>query len=138
MTSRARVVLDSNTLVSGLYRAGYSRTVLLKAIHDGEITMIISPFILSEVQKALLKKLKWSSDRVDEVLSEFSQAAIVVNPSPTLSMLRHAGDNRVLECAIEGSAQYIVTGDHEFLRLNHYEGIAILSARQFLDVLGGL
>ena len=42
-------------------------------------------------------------------------------------------DNRVLECAVKGSADYIVTGDRHLLRLGSYEAIAIVTVRQFLD-----
>ena len=45
-------------------------------------------------------------------------------------------DNRVLECAIEAGAQVIVTGDAHLLKLEKYEGIAILTPRQFLGNSG--
>jgi predicted nucleic acid-binding protein len=42
-------------------------------------------------------------------------------------------DNRVLECAVKGSADYIVTGDRHLLKLGSYEASAIVTVRQFLD-----
>jgi predicted nucleic acid-binding protein len=47
-------------------------------------------------------------------------------------------DNRYLECAIEGSADYLVTGDRRLLDLGSYEHVRIVSARGFLAVLSEL
>jgi uncharacterized protein len=47
--------------------------------------------------------------------------------------LRMTDDNRVLECAVKGSAHYIVTGDRHLLKLGTYESISIVTVRQFLD-----
>ena len=42
-------------------------------------------------------------------------------------------DDRVLECAVKGNADYIVTGDRHLLKLASYQVIAIVTVRQFLD-----
>ena len=47
-------------------------------------------------------------------------------------------DDRVLECAIAGRANYLVSGDRHLLKLSRFEGVAILSVRQFMDVLDPL
>jgi predicted nucleic acid-binding protein len=42
-------------------------------------------------------------------------------------------DNRVLECAVKGGAELIVSGDRHLLKLAQYRGIAIVTVRQFLE-----
>jgi predicted nucleic acid-binding protein len=51
-------------------------------------------------------------------------------------MLTDEPDNRVLECASAAGADLIVTGDREMLSLGAWEGIEIVSLRQFVDRLG--
>jgi predicted nucleic acid-binding protein len=57
----------------------------------------------------------------------------MVAPRRKLAILDDEPDNRILECAVTGDADIIVTGDHAMLRLQKFQGIRILSLRQFLD-----
>ena len=52
---------------------------------------------------------------------------------PTLVVLDDEPDNRILECAVAGPADIIVTGDRVMLNLKTYQQIRMLSLRQFLD-----
>jgi hypothetical protein len=45
-------------------------------------------------------------------------------------------DNKFLECALDGDADIVVSGDEHLLRIEQYQGIRILSVRQFLKLLG--
>jgi uncharacterized protein len=57
-----------------------------------------------------------------------------VEPPETLSVIAEdPDDNRVLECAVQGEAEVIVTGDKHLLKLANYQGISIVSVRQFLE-----
>jgi predicted nucleic acid-binding protein len=44
-------------------------------------------------------------------------------------------DNRFLECAFEGEADYLVTGDQDLLNVGQFQKITILTPREFLRVL---
>lgn len=44
----------------------------------------------------------------------------------------HESDNRVLEAAVEGAADYIVSGDDHLLTLGTFERIPILAPREFV------
>ena len=44
-------------------------------------------------------------------------------------------DNKFLACALEGEAAYIVSGDNHLLKLKHYKGIQIVTARSFLEII---
>jgi predicted nucleic acid-binding protein len=48
---------------------------------------------------------------------------------------RDPSDNRLLEAALEGEADYIVSGDRDLLDLGSYEGIGIITPARFLAIL---
>ena len=60
--------------------------------------------------------------------------AKVVEPREPLSVISDdPDDNRVLECAVKGEADVIVSGDRHLLNLANYQGISIVTVRQFLE-----
>lgn len=133
-----RAVLDTNTLVSALSFGGSPREVLELA-RENKIMMIASPFIFDELRGVLKNKLKRPPIQIEDIIAELSLFAAIVNPSAIVSVFpKHNADNRILECALEGKAEFIITGDHGFLRLRQHKEIAILSAPRFLDTIKGL
>jgi predicted nucleic acid-binding protein len=62
-----------------------------------------------------------------------SELGEVIAPHEKIAVLGDEPDNRILECAVSGHADVIVTGDRAMLNLKKYTGIRILSLRQFLD-----
>jgi hypothetical protein len=55
----------------------------------------------------------------------------------TLDVIREdPPDNRILECAVEGRANLIVSGDRHLRRLKIYQGIPIVRPIDFLRTLG--
>jgi predicted nucleic acid-binding protein len=67
------------------------------------------------------------------VLGEMGE---IVNPSRRLTVFRDEPDNRILECAVEGKAVVIVTGDKAMLALGEYQGIRLISLAEYLDRRG--
>jgi uncharacterized protein len=62
--------------------------------------------------------------------------ALVVEPNVVLDIVgEDPDDNRVLECAVTGEANYVVTGDRHLLKFGSIEGIPILTTRQFMDIV---
>lgn len=62
--------------------------------------------------------------------------AIVVEPNVEIAAIdRDPSDKRYLECAVEGGASYVVSGDRHLLDLEGFEGIVILSPAAFVAVL---
>ena len=110
-----RVVLDTNVIVSGLNFPGNERLVLELALR-GRFELCLSPFILDEVAGVLVRKFDWTEERSSQALRELEDAATVVEPLRLPEMIEggHA-DNRILECAVEVSADYLVTGDRRHL-----------------------
>ncbi len=62
--------------------------------------------------------------------------SIVVTPAERIEVIeRDLDDNRILECAVEGNANYIISGDRHLLDLGRYRGIEIITTSEFLALL---
>jgi len=131
-----RVVLDTNVLISAILFGGKPRQILEKAIR-GEIQLCISEPILEELRGVLRRpKFDYSPEAVQVILTELMGTADFINPSETLNIVpEDPEDNRILECAVEAEANYIVTGDIHLLRLGSYQDIKVLNAVAFLEEL---
>jgi uncharacterized protein len=71
------------------------------------------------------------------IRSRLESVAVIVEPDFELRAVPDdPDDNRVLECAVAGKADVIVSGDRHFLRLGSHAGIVIVTARQFLESAG--
>ena len=131
-----KVVLDTNILISAILFGGNPRKILEKAIR-GEIRLCISELILEELSGVLRRsKFDTSPERVQFILTELTGISDFVNPSETISLvLEDPDDNRILECAVEAKANYIITGDFHLLKLSRYRDIEIVNAFTFLEKL---
>ena len=133
-----RVVLDTNVIVSGLNFPGNERLVLDLAIR-GRFELYLSPFILQEVAGVLVRKFGWAEERSSQALRALRDAATVIEPRRLPEVIQgDRVDNRILECAVEAFADYLVTGDRRhLLPLQEHRGVRILNAPRFLSSLGG-
>ncbi len=141
--TKPRTVLDTNVLVSGtIVRHGFPARILASAV-SGRIRVLVSPYLLAESLAVaqcphIAKKYTKLPDRLD-IIRRFIQAnALSVSPSPINPVIRDdPKDDAILACASEGKAHYIVSGDEHLLQLGDYQGIKILSPRDFVvKVLG--
>ena len=131
-----RVVLDTNVIVSGLNFPGNERLVLELALR-GRFELCLSPFILEEVSEVLRRKFDWAEERSSQALRALGDGATVIEPRRLPEVIEggHA-DNRILECAVEATADYVVTGDRRhLLPLGEHQGARILNAPRFLSAL---
>jgi putative PIN family toxin of toxin-antitoxin system len=130
-----RVVVDTNVLISGLIFGGLPRE-LVDAALDGAFLLITSPILLDELQDKLRDKFKFSKHDLRELTADVRQCALIVTPSIFLSVIEDdPDDDRVLECALAGEADYIVSGDRHLLDLKFYRNVSIVSVRDFMDAM---
>ena len=132
-----RVVLDTNVVVSGLNFPGNERLVLELALR-GRFEWYLSIFILDEVTGVLGRKFGWDEARTSEALRTLTKAANVIDPRKLPDVIEaNEADNRILECAVEASADYLITGDRRhLLPLGEHRGVRMLNAPRFLAILG--
>jgi uncharacterized protein len=130
-----RVVLDTNVFLSALTFGGKPEVVFEMA-RSGKIQLVVSASILAELASILRGKFAWDDEDVREALMVVGRHAELVKPGLRLQVLEDDADNRILECAVEGRADWIVSGDHHLLDLKEFQGIPIVRVSAFLSIMG--
>lgn len=133
---KVRVVIDTNVYISGLIFTGKPNEVLELMIKE-KIEVYISPFILEEVETILKKTFGWDEKQVKKALNQIKRKVTQIQPKAKVSIVKQKdSDNRIIECAIESKAQYLVSGDAKhLLPLKQYRGVKIVSPANFLEAM---
>jgi putative PIN family toxin of toxin-antitoxin system len=98
--------------------------------------LVTSPALLDELDEKLRLKFKVSAEDADVIRARIQINALVVEPGIVLNIVSDdPDDNRVLEAAVAGKADYVVSGDRHLLKVGSVEGIPILTTRQFMDIV---
>lgn len=131
------IVCDTNVLISALLFPGGAPDKLFQRILAGRLRHATSPDILTELTRVLERKFSHLADQVPAVLQLVRDVSQLVYPALRLQVIiNDPTDNRILECALAAHAQFVVTGDRKhLLPLKAYEGIQIVSPREFLALL---
>jgi putative PIN family toxin of toxin-antitoxin system len=128
-------VFDTNILFSATGWRG-NPFQCVERVRSGEIQAVTCPELIEELAKKLELRLRFSAEQVAETLADYLGFLRVVQIPKVLNAVpRDPEDNMVLECAIEGQAQYVVSGDNDLLVLKEFRGIQIVRATDFLKVL---
>ena len=126
------VVLDTNTLVSGLGSSGPPAQIL-DAVLAGQLVLASSPALLAELERVLAyPKLARVFLEPDRLISRLRAVVDLVEPTVRLAVVADEPDNRVLEAAVAVRADAVVTGDGDLLALGQHDGIPVLSAAAFM------
>jgi putative PIN family toxin of toxin-antitoxin system len=128
-----RIVLDTNVLIAALMADGLCRDLVCRGVltHD----FCTSEVLLNELADTLHRKFGVTANDVLWLVEHRARATIVKPAALPTPICRDSDDDVVLATAIAAQAQVIVTGDNDLLSLRKYEGISILSPRQFLEHL---
>ncbi|HET8580687.1 MAG TPA: putative toxin-antitoxin system toxin component, PIN family [Nitrospiraceae bacterium] len=110
---------------------GRAEAALLKAVR-GEVRLVISRPIIHELLNVPARKFGRDAEEMARVAVFLAELAEVVQPRRKIEVLSDDADNRILECAIAGRADIIVTGDRAMLGLGEYQGVRIMTLREFL------
>ena len=128
-------VFDTNILFSATGWRGNPFQCVERA-RAGEIQAVTCPELVEELAEKLELRLHFSAEQVAETLADYLGFLRVVQIPKVLNAVRRdPEDNMVLECAIEGQAQYVVSGDNDLLVLKEFRGIQIVRASDFLKGL---
>lgn len=133
-----RVVLDTNTLVSAAIASGNEAKLLLLA-HKGVFKIVISIEILKELKDVLSRpKFGFSKEKVELFLGHVIETADIIVIKTKLNLVKaDPDDDKILECAVDGGADYIVSGDKKhLLSLGKVRHIPIIRSSEFLRILG--
>jgi putative PIN family toxin of toxin-antitoxin system len=135
-----RVVLDTNVIVSATLAKGGNEHRVLRAWERGRFDLVFSPAMLEELGRAImyvrLRKYRWMSDaEVISLVEALAHGSELVPGTVAVTASRDPDDDKFLGAAIEGQAEYLVTGDRDLLDLNRYENVRIVTPRAFLAIL---
>jgi len=130
-----RVVLDTNIVVSASLKEEGREAAVLSLALTGNLSLHVSEAILTEYEEVLhRKKFRLSPGRVDRLLDLIRRESTLVMPSHVLSISPHEPDNRLLECAEEAQADYLVTGNKRHFP-KRWKGTLVVNARELLELI---
>ena len=133
-----RTVFDTNAIVSALlFNDSVPGLALIKALDTGAI--LVSATLAQELQDVLNRPRfdrYVTREERDEFLMAFMREAELVEITETVAACRDPKDDQILELAVSGNADCIVTGDDDLLTMNPFRGIAIIAPIDFLRVSG--
>lgn len=135
-----RVVLDTNVLISGLLIPGGPPGKIVDLWTENKITVIVSQALIEEFFDVLLRpKFKRAGtviERQDLLICLLEmENSVFVFPKVNMHVVKEdPEDNHVLECALEGKVQYIISGDTHLLALSEFQGISIVAPAEFITV----
>lgn len=129
-----RGVIDNNVVVSALLVAGVPRSAFNKLLDAGSILMSVPVLLeLAEVLNRNKFEKYLTHDERMRFMVGLMKDAEMVEISETVKICRDPKDNMLLELAVSGDADYLITGDGDLLVLNPFRGMEILTPRGFLD-----
>lgn len=137
--SKICIVLDTNVLLSGTAYPGSIPGKIVSAWRNGSLEVILSQYILDELQRVLPRlnhRLSWSSLEIRDFVDSLALLADLVDPVEiSESALRDIADQPVLGTFLAAKANYLVTGDKDLLALSaHY---SIITPANFWQLHGG-
>ena len=141
-----RIVLDTNVTISAILNPhGRPPGEILDQVFDQKVSLCLSPPLIAEIRRVIrspgiVKSIKKCGRTVEQVknivdqviaIAEITSGQMTIDPTSV-----DPDDDRVLECAIEAKADYIISGDkRHLLVLDNFQGVPILTPRAFLDML---
>ncbi len=129
-----RVTIDTNVLISAIFWPGKPKQ-LLNQVRRRQVTFVTSDVLLTELKEVLTRRdkpFKLSEQESQRILAMVRELAEIVQFHSSVAICRDEPDNRVLECAIDGRAECLITGDKHLLDLQSFQGIKIATVADFL------
>jgi len=128
-----RAVFDTNIFVSALAIPGGRAEEAMLMVVEGKVRLLVSKAIIHELLDVLARKFNRDKEELARVAVYLAELGEVVHPRQKMKILSDDPDNRILECAVAGRADVIVTGDKAMLNLREYKKILIVTLKEFLE-----
>lgn len=132
-----KAVLDTNIIISAHVDVKSSSATILALVLDGTMELLISQDILKEYERVIKRtKFGFSSKRAKRLISKIKRNSAIIKPQIKINKINDDADNRFLECAFAGGADFLVTGNNKHFCFESFRGIKIISPDEFIGVVG--
>lgn len=142
MSGKLRIVVDTNIFISAAFRKPPSLPhAIYESIKSQNCILITSPAILEEIEdvinrKEIAKRTEMNQAQRKKFIKDLIDITLIVTGEGDQNIIKDdPDDDKFLYTAADGNADYIVSGDHHLLDLKEYNGIPILSPKDFLETL---
>ncbi|AFZ55462.1 putative toxin-antitoxin system toxin component, PIN family [Cyanobacterium aponinum UTEX 3222] len=133
--NKLRIILDTNILISGLLLSSSRVGEVFDIVTQNHILLIsentFTEFYLTITKRKFDKYL--SFEKRIQFLGQLKAKALLINVIEIIDICRDSKDNKFLELAVSGKADFIVTGDNDLLVLNPFRDIEIITVSDFLN-----
>ena len=136
-----RVVLDTNIWISGLLAASGPPRKLIDSWLKGEFTLITSLYQVEELQRVLTypriaRRIQLTDTELAIIFRTLVNRSEVATGDLDLhGIVRDPKDDAIIATAVNGQADYLISGDEDLLVLDSYAGVKILTPREFISLL---
>jgi len=133
--------LDVNVLISALLSPSGAPARILEAWRAERFLAVTSEPVLAELQRVLAQprlrnRYGLTPSRVQELLRGLRRFALVTRGELELrGVAPDPDDDKLLACAVEGEADYLITGDKSLLQLRRHDGVQIVAPAEFIRML---
>ena len=131
-----KIVIDSNVFVSSFYYAGNPRKVFDR-VTNGLDELFITDDILTEIVSVMSRdKFASNIDEIEAYIKIIESYSIKLSAKNVLqNVSRDKDDNKILQCAMDGNADFIITGDKDLLVLQEFKEIKIVKPSDYLEII---
>ena len=139
-----KIVIDTNILVSAILTPEGNPAKILKLVLEGKLNLIISPAILEETRQVfnypklakLMEKNNITRQEVYGFLDKMSRVDLITPGKLDIDVIpKDPADNKIIACALEGDADFIISGDHHLTDLKIFQSIKIIDPAAFLKIV---
>ncbi len=128
-----KIVVDTNVVISGIFFGGNPRKIV-EAVAAGSIDAYATTEIIDEYTEIIDSMIERKQGRINQsILSPLFSAMKIIETGTNIDVCRDPDDNKFIECAVDAKALYIVSGDNDLLDIKEYDGIRIITAKEFCD-----
>jgi uncharacterized protein len=127
------LIQDALRLVSALVFPGGRGEAAPRRIIEEKDQILIAKPILDELLEVLARKFSRDPEELARVAVFFADLATMLKPRRRLRVLTDDPDNRIIECALSGRADVVVTGDKKLLQLRSYRTVKIITLQAYLE-----
>lgn len=131
-----KVTVDTNFLISATQWDYSVAHKLLKKMILSDVKMFTTQDIIDETAEVLERDFEYSKNEAKNIIGKMLLFAGLIESNQKVEIIKDdPDDNKVIECAIESSSDYIITYDRHLLKIKEYKGIKILKPEEILKII---